>query len=138
VSALPAEESGNASLCWVSPAVLVRIGPWQRDVEVTWEEQESSFCLFVCFPASPRDNCSVAKFCRVCAMIVVRIIVVKVVKLATGKVCTFKECLKGYKYVNLELVHSYGVVSIHKHEWLAVRIAVLRFKIMLNSHFCTD
>lgn len=77
-----------------------------------------------------------AKFRRTCAVIVVRIIVVKMVTLATREVCTFKECLKGYRYVNLELIHSCGVVSIHRHQWLAVRVAVLRFIFMLNSDIC--
>lgn len=82
-----------------------------------------------------------AKFCRTCAVVVVRIIVVKMSTLATREVCTSKECLKGYRYINLAvdtdtLIHSCGVVSIHRYQWLAIRVAVLRFIFMLNSDIC--
>lgn len=79
VSALPAEENGNMSSCWGRPAAPVGIRHRQRDVELTWEGQELNWCLpFFFFVSFPRDNCSVAKFCRACAVIVVRIAMVKI------------------------------------------------------------
>lgn len=58
--------------------------------------------------------------------------------LATREMCTFRQCFKGYRYINLELIYSCGVVSIHRHQWLVITVAVLRFIFMLNSDFCID
>lgn len=123
-SALSAEENRNASPCWRRPVVLVRTSPphtQERAVEVTWNGQNSY---------------SVVKFCRTHAVTVVRIIVVKISETSNSRIVCFEGVHE--KYRNLELICSCRVASIHRHQQLAMRVAVLRFILMQNSDFCTD